>query len=87
MFPRDKLESLGACGIITETDTHVAVLTEIFRVIHHCSCPSDKSWYSSKLSSDISEIEQAEMNDCDRDILALVSAGLTNDEIASSLHY
>lgn len=87
MFPRDKLESLGVCGIITETDRHAAVLTEIFRVLNHCSCPPGKSHYSAKLSSDNSDIEQAGFSDCDRDILALVSAGLTNDEIAFTLHY
>ncbi len=87
MFPRDKLESLGICGIVTETGTHAAVLTEIFRVLSHCSCPSGKSWYSTKLSSDTSDREHAGISDCDRDILALVSAGLTNDEIASTLHY
>lgn len=87
LFPRDRLDSLGVCGIITENGTHSAVLADLHRILTHCSCQPGKSWFSEKLSSQFSDIEGSHINEDVRRILLLVSEGLTNEEIAAALHY
>lgn len=88
MFPRQRMASLGVCGIIAETGSHAAVLAEIHRVLAECRCQLDAATYNSRLVAQNAVFERlVAAGGLDSGIVTLVAEGLTNEEIASSLHY
>lgn len=86
-FPIERLNEIGVCGIITETDDVHHVATDVTRVIETCSCIPGDSAFSKKSASLAAAFERVDTDEVDKRIITLVAEGFSNEDIAQAIHF
>lgn len=86
-FPIERLNEIGVCGIITETEDVHHVATDVTRIIDTCSCKPGDSAFSKKSASLARAFERVDADEVDKRIITLVSEGFSNEEIARAISF
>lgn len=86
-FPAERLEEIGVCGIVTETDDVQSVANAVNDIIQSCKCKPGDSAFSRKTAQLAKVFTRVEADEVDKRIVTLVAEGFSNEEITQAIFF